>query len=578
LKVKPRTDVAVFKNKIVPMRKIAEDLKVNYIVEGSVRISGDDLRVNVQLFDIAQDNMVWSDSYNNKLKDIFNVQDEIASKIVAKLAEKLTIAKTDLKATKRKSTENLEAYKLVMEAYEHINNPIYTETKLGELINPIAEKAIKLDSTYADAYAISSLAKMFKWMNVNTDNNEEFRKQEIKDHNEANLHAKIALKYDQDNHLALAVKIFLPLFTSNEEFEVTKILIIRGMMIDVQMLLKKYPDNIFSQYIYAVVLSIKTKIQGGETEGYQEPLNRVLEIYKIFKKNDFVLSHPTEGLALRGIFELIPNLYYLTGEGEKGLEFLKDNKHNFCAKGTYDCLNPQILTQIGNGFYESLDYENSLEIINLILSQSEEELLAIGNTIADKIEPYYRSGMIYMKWRQYEKAIEGFTQALNLSLENKSDNQWWNAHYYRRLGLVYYFKGDYVNALNNYSHAFRLNEVVDDNEKYSIKSLCSYGYMEELLGNHDLAKEKMMECSSWVLENREKIEDDHDTYESIWFLHLYHKNLNQQDKASKYLNLAYKSVGIKRIEKYHKHSEKDTHPAFFYCRDIIKAYESSLNQ
>ena len=143
------------------------------------------------------------------------MQDEIASKIVAKLDEKLTIAKTDLKATKRKSTENLEAYKLVMEAYEHINNPIYTENKLGEIIEPMVEKAIKLDSTYADAYAISSLAKMFKWMDVNTDNNEELRKQEMKDHNEANLHAKLALQYDRDNHLALAVKTFLPLFIGN---------------------------------------------------------------------------------------------------------------------------------------------------------------------------------------------------------------------------------------------------------------------------------------------------------------------------------------------------------------------------
>jgi hypothetical protein len=54
--------------------------------------------------------------------------------------------------------------------------------------------------------------------------------------------------------------------------------------------------------------------------------------------------------------------------------------------------------------------------------------------------------------------------------------------------------------------------------------------------------------------------------------------LKQQDKASKYLNLAYESVGIKRIEKYHKHPEKDTYPDFFYCRDIIKTYENTLNQ
>ena len=51
-----------------------------------------------------------------------------------------------------------------------------------------------------------------------------------------------------------------------------------------------------------------------------------------------------------------------------------------------------------------------------------------------------------------------------------------------------------------------------------------------------------------------------------------------QDKASKYLNLAYEIIGPKQIEKYHQHSDKDTHPDFFYYRDIIKAYENTLNQ
>ena len=46
----------------------------------------------------------------------------------------------------------------------------------------------------------------------------------------------------------------------------------------------------------------------------------------------------------------------------------------------------------------------------------------------------------------------------------------------------------------------------------------------------------------------------------------------------KYLNMAYENIGKEKIEKYHGHPEKDTRPEFFYCRDIIKAYESSLNQ
>ena len=195
--------------------------------------------------------------------------------------------------------------------------------------------------------------------------------------------------------------------------------------------------------------------------------------------------------------------------------------------------------------------------------------------------------MIYMKWGEYDKAIEGFTEALKLSLENKDDNQWWEGHYYRRLGLVYFYKGDYVNASKNYLKSFKINQSIENNKsnksnKSSIKSLCSYGYVEELLGNHNLAKEKMSECSSWILENQKEIEhdhdNDHDTYETIWPLYLYHKHLNQEDKASKYLNMAYENIGKKQIDKYHTHPNKDTYPGFFWRRDIIKIYEASLNQ
>ena len=55
----------------------------------------------------------------------------------------------------------------------------------------------------------------------------------------------------------------------------------------------------------------------------------------------------------------------------------------------------------------------------MILSQNEEQLIAVGNTINDKIIPYYRFGMIYMKWGDYDKAIDGFTEALKLSLEKE---------------------------------------------------------------------------------------------------------------------------------------------------------------
>ena len=87
----------------------------------------------------------------------------------------------------------------------------------------------------------------------------------------------------------------------------------------------------------------------------------------------------------------------------------------------------------------------------------------------------------------------------------------------------------------------------------------------------------MLECSSWIFENQEEIENDHDTYETIWPLYLYHKHLNQAKKASRYLNMAYENIGKEQIEKYYRHPEKDTHPEFFYYRDIIKSYTANLH-
>ncbi len=160
LKVRPRTDVAVFKDKTATMEEISEKLSVNYIVEGSVKIIDDNLRVNVMLFDIAKNNSIWSDSYNNTLQDILHVQDEIANSIVKKLDEKLTITKSDLIATERKPTENLEAYKLMKECYLILDDNKMAEDIAAEKVTPLAERAILLDSTYAEAYAVLALGNI----------------------------------------------------------------------------------------------------------------------------------------------------------------------------------------------------------------------------------------------------------------------------------------------------------------------------------------------------------------------------------------------------------------------------------
>ena len=351
-------------------------------------------------------------------------------------------------------------------------------------------------------------------------------------------------------------------------------------MIDAKLLLQKYPDNLFCQSMYAFFLVIKNQMINASEEAYREPLDRMFTVYDKLKKNNFDYTHPTDGMASSFVFAFIPKLYYLTGDGDKGLKFTQDNIKNICADGTYQCLNAEILTQILQGFYGGNDYENSIKLIDIILSQTEEELIAVGNTINAKKAPYYKSGMIYMKWGQFDKAIEGFNHALNLTFQDEYDNKWWNSHYLRRLGLVYYFKGDYKSASKYYLDSYNLYKTIENikaNDKFSFKALCSYGYMEELLENRNVSKTTMTDCSNWVMANRDEINDEHDAYETIWQLYLYNNLLDKKDEALKYLEMAYEIVGTKTIEKYRSHREKDTYQEFFWSRDIIKTYENSIH-
>ncbi|SVB37400.1 uncharacterized protein METZ01_LOCUS190254, partial [marine metagenome] len=378
LKVIPRTDVAVFKKKSLSLNEIANTLNVNYIVEGSVRIDNEKLRVNANLIDIIQGKAVWSNTYSNKLEDFFGIQDEIANNIVNKLSEKLSITKTDLEATKRKSTENLEAYNLIMQAYKHINNPIYTEVKLAEIITPLAFKAIKLDSTYADAYAIASFAKINNWLSVSPTDSA-MLEQESTDLNEANWLIKTALQYDEDNLLALGLKTILPMVSDPPDSKASLLFIVRSMFVDAKIFLQRYPNQIISKYVYAMTQYQIKDLQNDTETNDKESLDLLLEIFNKLKANDFVLKHPTEGMILPKLFFDIAFTYYdIEGDMDKSADFINENKQYFCGDNTYDCLNAELINRILYINYEAYEYEEALELINMIILQSEEELANVG--------------------------------------------------------------------------------------------------------------------------------------------------------------------------------------------------------
>ncbi len=119
LRVLARNTTFQYKGKAVDVAKLGRELNVRYVLEGSVRRVGDDLRVTAQLIDAETGAHIWADKFDRKMADVFLLQDEIVGQIVAKIAGGYgVIETTEAKSATRKNPEQIQAYDLVLRARE----------------------------------------------------------------------------------------------------------------------------------------------------------------------------------------------------------------------------------------------------------------------------------------------------------------------------------------------------------------------------------------------------------------------------------------------------------------------------
>ena len=156
LRVPSRTSSFTFKGSDKKLAEIGRELQVDHILEGSVRKSGDRIRVTAQLIEVSTDTHIWSETYTRQLDDIFAVQDEIAQAIVSAL--KVTLTGNDQAPIQTRATDSVEAYNKYLLG-RHLWNQ-RTPASLLASIEPLRE-AIALDPQYgrawealADAYAL----------------------------------------------------------------------------------------------------------------------------------------------------------------------------------------------------------------------------------------------------------------------------------------------------------------------------------------------------------------------------------------------------------------------------------------
>jgi TolB-like protein len=155
LQVASRTSSFTFRGENLNIPQIASELKVDHILEGSVRKAGNRVRITAQLIDAVSDRHLWSETFDRELTDIFAIQDEIANAIVAALRETLGIGLQSVEV--KAATDNLDAYQLYLKA----RGLFFARQNLEESIQ-LFEQAIELDPQFAQAWeglsAVHSIA------------------------------------------------------------------------------------------------------------------------------------------------------------------------------------------------------------------------------------------------------------------------------------------------------------------------------------------------------------------------------------------------------------------------------------
>ena len=159
-----RPTVLAFRDKQVTPLQIGKQLQAAYVLTGSLRRAGTRLRINTQLVDTHTDFPLWSERYDREMKDVFEVQDEIARKIAEAL--RVTLSPQELEALAIKPTENLQAYDLYLRGKRYARRQTRQDL---EFALQMFENAVAMDTSFALAYAACANACAMFYCNYSRD-------------------------------------------------------------------------------------------------------------------------------------------------------------------------------------------------------------------------------------------------------------------------------------------------------------------------------------------------------------------------------------------------------------------------
>jgi len=184
-----RNSTFTYKGRAVDVKQVGRELGVRYVLEGSVRKAGDNVRVTGQMIDASTGAHVWAERYDRSSHDIFALQDEIALSVVGAIAP--SMRKAEIERVRRKRPDSLDAYDLVLQAQPDVDSGMPERvTRALTLL----ERALALEPTYALAHGNAAMCHHCLFLRAGLQ--EINRRSSIR-------HARSAIVHGQDDALAL---------------------------------------------------------------------------------------------------------------------------------------------------------------------------------------------------------------------------------------------------------------------------------------------------------------------------------------------------------------------------------------
>jgi len=167
LRVVSRTSSFTFKGKNDDIREIGRKLQVSTILEGSIRKAGKRLRLNAQLVSTSDSSQLWAERYDRELEDVFAIQDEIATSIVAAL--RVVLTEDEKKAIEQVPTANIDAYEYYLRGRQFFHQH---RRRAHEFARQLYERAIELDPGYALAHCgvADCCSFLYQYFDASADN------------------------------------------------------------------------------------------------------------------------------------------------------------------------------------------------------------------------------------------------------------------------------------------------------------------------------------------------------------------------------------------------------------------------